>query len=93
VWIVRLPQAKKQCLRAPLQRDGHPDIIREVELRDAGYPIALGWRLSQMTRLLMSIESSDQKLCEKAQGTQAENTYDPVCTTAAVYRQLQSVLE
>src|SRR5262249_44428547 len=60
---------------------GGPDTIRRVELMDVGYPLPLGWRLSEMTRLLMRTQSGDRRLCGKILREQLiETSSEPACT-------------
>jgi len=68
-----------------------PQSVRKVELRDVGYPLPLGWRLSQMTRMLMRTQSGDRALCDKIRGASSPETYaDPACTAEMVYQQLSA---
>ena len=77
----------------PQQLNDGPDSVRRVELKDAGYPLPLGWKLSEMTRLLMRTQSGDRALCDKVRGSQTpESSSDPACTAEIVYRELQKIL-
>jgi hypothetical protein len=75
------------------RRDGAgPDTIRKVELRDVGYALPLGWRLSQVTRVLMRAQGGDRRLCQKEVGSRPpESSAAPACTAEIVYRQLSGV--
>jgi hypothetical protein len=68
-----------------------PQSVRKVELRDVGYPLPLGWRLSQMTRMLMRTQSGDRALCDKIRGASAPESFaDPACTAEIIYRELSA---
>ncbi|KRQ14670.1 hypothetical protein [Bradyrhizobium manausense] len=69
-----------------------PQSVRKVELRDVGYPLPLGWRLSQMTRMLMRTQSGDRALCDKIRGASSPESYAaPACTVETVHRELSAV--
>jgi hypothetical protein len=74
--------------------NGLPDTVRKVELKDIGYPLPLGWRLSQMTRLLMAAQRIRKQGCEaKQQIEPIETSTEPACTVETIYRQLQQVID
>ncbi|MEQ1577766.1 MAG: hypothetical protein ABL894_08940 [Hyphomicrobium sp.] len=68
-----------------------PGRLRKVRLKDMGYPLPLGWRLSDLTRMLIFAQNGIPSECDPDKRHQQKNPkrFDADCVADLVRRELQ----
>jgi len=80
--------------KAPQAADNEqptPERLRKVQLRDMGYPLPLGWRLSDLTRMLIFAQNGVPSECvpDRRYLQTKPGRFDADCVAEVVRRELQ----
>lgn len=78
--------------RIKLQNDAHElsTSVRIVKLRELGYPLPLGWRLSDISRLLILAQNGDPDQCDLRGEKQSKDSFnfDADCVVKSIIDEL-----
>jgi hypothetical protein len=83
---IAVEQAEKLFTAQQSVPGGEPQTFNKTELQSFGYELPLGWRLSELTRLLILGQNGDAKDCRDASGASVRQS--AACVKAAIYAEM-----